>query len=102
MIGNRLVGGSVVGGFNKTQFFDVVILLRSSLVTGPKFKSISLLALELRQLLFMLRPELDPCPKLTPANSGIRCWPQNLNLVRVGSISTTHPKLTPLNTIYAP
>ena len=52
--------------------------------------------------MILLRPELDPRPKLTPFNSEIPCWPQILNLARVGSISTKHPKLTPVNTIYVP
>ena len=52
--------------------------------------------------LYMLMPELDSRPKLTPTKSGVPCWPHILNLARVGSIFTIHPKLTPVNTIYVP
>ena len=46
--------------------------------------------------------ELDPRQKLAPTNLRIPCLPHILNLARVASISTIHPNLTPVATIYAP
>ena len=62
--------------------------------------NVYILYVEMCLFVFMVRPDLDPRPKLTPANSGIPCWPHILNLAQVDSISTIHPKLTPVNTIY--
>ena len=79
-------------GYDLALTLSLVILgeLQSKIWHGVKF------------FLILLRPEFDPRSKLTPFTSGIPCWPQILNLARVGSISTTHPKLTPVNTIYVP